>query len=404
MIKELIRFIAPGFFMKSHVAAAAIGGAALSAGVGAMATTSAANTAADAAKSSAQAANSPWSAAQPYVQAGFQPAQDAMNAALTQGAYTGQRAANLDPYQTQGANSTAAYAQGNGINTANQFYNSGTSMMGSGQGFGNNAQTLFNQAQGDPTQGFLNTANSYANNPYTSQMIDAANTDVQRELNQQQLPTLALNAAQSGNTDSTRTGVQSAIMQSQAQQNMLNNASTIRGNMFNTGLNMAQSQYNTQQQQALNANTQMGNAYTMGGGALINGQQANGNNFDQMQGAGGVFQNQNQQQLTAQQQQWQDQLNTPLNILGQYQNVIGGKWGGQAVSSVGPSTTAAAAQGLLGGGALGAGVAGKLGDFYNAQNSASNGSYYGGGFSMPAGTTDPSYGVTAPAGVGAFGY
>jgi hypothetical protein len=303
-----------------------------------------------------------------------------MNAALTQGAYTGQRAANLDPYQTQGANSTAAYAQGNGINTANQFYNSGTSMMGSGQGFGNNAQTLFNQAQGDPTQGFLNTANSYANNPYTSQMIDAANTDVQRELNQQQLPTLALNAAQSGNTDSTRTGVQSAIMQSQAQQNMLNNASTIRGNMFNTGLNMAQSQYNTQQQQALNANTQMGNAYTLGGGALINGQQANANNFDQMQGAGGVFQNQNQQQLTAQQQQWQDQLNTPLNILGQYQNVIGGKWGGQAVSSVGPSTTAAALQGTLGGAALGSGLGQKLGSYYNAQTTPTNATYQSGGY------------------------
>jgi hypothetical protein len=381
----------------------AAAGAVAAAGIGAVASSSAASKQADATKSAAESANSPWSAAQPFVQAGFQPAQDAMNAALTQGAYTGQRAANLDPYQTQGANSTAAYAQGNGLNTANQFYNSGTSMMGSGQGFGNNAQSLFNQAQGNPTQGFLNTANSYANNPYTSQMIDAANTDVQRELNQQQLPTLALNAAQSGNTDSTRTGVQSAIMQSQAQQNMLNNASTIRGNMFNTGLGMAQTQYNTQQQQALNANTQMGNAYTMGGGALLNGQQANANNFDQMQGAGGVFQNQNQQQLTAQQQQWQDQLNTPLNILGQYQNVIGGKWGGQPVSSVGPSTTAAALQGTLGGAALGSGLGQKLGSYYNAQTTPSTGNYAN-SFSMPEGTSDPSYGVTAPAGVGAFGY
>ncbi|AFT85068.1 hypothetical protein BUPH_05280 [Paraburkholderia phenoliruptrix BR3459a] len=363
--------------------------------VGAAGSAYSASQQADAAQSAADNANSPWSAARPFIAGEFQPATDALNNALKMGTnstYDGERVAALNPYQTQGADSTAAYANGNGVNTANQFYNTGMGMTGAGSSFGTNAQGLLRNAQTDPTAGFLSTASQYANNPYVDQMIDAANTDVARQLNQQALPTLALNAAGSGNTNSTRTGVQSAILQSQAQQNMLNNASTIRGQMFNTGLNMAQTQHNTDATNALNANNQVGQAYSLGSTALLNGQQANGNNFDQLNAAGGLYQNQQQSLDNAAMNQFNEQQSTPLNLYGQYMNVINGKWGGQAVSSVGPSTAAAAAQGAVGGGMLGYGAYQRLGGYNNNSNGGSaaygNSALFGAssGYDVPAAT------------------
>jgi hypothetical protein len=308
-----------------------------------------------------------------------------MNAALTQGAYTGPRVAGLNPYSTQAADGAAGYANGNGANTANTFYQNGMALAGQGTNYANNAQSVFGQTQTDPSQQFLSTANSYANSPYADSMIDAANRDVSRDLNETQLPTLALNAAGSGNTNSTRTGITQGILQRGASDRMADTAANIRGQLFNTGLGMAQTQYNTNTSNALQANGQLGTAAQLGNSELLNGQQANGNNFDQLNAAGQVFQTQDQAQLTGQQQQWQDQLNTPLNILGQYQNVIGGKWGGQPVSSVGPSTVAAGAQGALGGAALGASIGQKLGSYVN-QNP--NAAYQSGGYNP---STDSSY-------------
>ncbi|HEP6278460.1 TPA: hypothetical protein VDA67_001896 [Burkholderia vietnamiensis] len=327
---------------------------------------------ADAAASAAANANAPWSAAQPYISGEFKNAQDALHAAQGMGTYSGERVAGLNPYQTQGANQTAAWANGNGQNTANQFFNTGMGMTGAGSAYGTNAQNLLTSAQGaNPMQSFIDAGSQLANSSTTQGMIDAANLSVSRDLNESALPTLAVNAAGAGNTDSTRTGVAQAILQSHAQQNMLANAQQIQGQMFNTGMSAAQNQFNANQQHALDANQQLGSAFQMGSSALLNGQQANGNNFDQLNAAGGLFQNQQQSQDQAAYQKFQEDQTTPLNLIGQYMNVINGKWGGPAVSSVGPSVAGGAIQGALGGGMMGAGLAGKLGGYGSSSYSPS---------------------------------
>jgi len=382
MIKTLLNMLCPALGLsRSHVAAAGVAAA----GISAAGSMSAADTQADATKSAAANANSPWSQAQPYISGEFGPAQDALNKALSMGTYNGERVAPLNPYQTQGANGAAGYAQGNGAATADQFFNTGSGMVNAGAGYGNNANMLLQQAQQDPTQGFMNYANSFANSDITNQMIDAANRDASRNLNESQLPSLALTAAGTGNTDSTRTGVTQAILQRNASEQMADTAARIRGQMFNTGLQTAQSQYNNNADRALGANQQVGNAYQLGSQGLLNGQQANGNNFDQMEAAGGVFQNQQQQQDQAAQQQFSEQQQNPMNLIGQYMNVINGKWGGPAVSSVGPSVGAAGVQGALGGAAVGAGIYQKLGGYQNGNpyqsggyNPATDAGYYSG--------------------------
>ena len=365
-------------------------GAVAGAVVGTVGNAISSSNAADAQVSAAEAANSPWSAARPFISGEFQPAQDALNTALGMGAYTGQRVAGLDPYQTQGANSAAAWANGNGAATADQLFKTGTGMTAAGAGYGSNAQSMFDRAQADPTQGFLSTASHYANNPYVDQMIDAANRDTSRDLNESQLPSLALQAAGTGNTDSTRTGVTQAILQRNASERMADTAANIRSQFFNNGLTMAQNQYNANADRALSANSQVGNAYSLGSSALLDGQQANGNNFDQLQAAGGVFQNQNQNQLTAAQQQFEDQRDVPLNLIGQYMNVINGKWGGAPISSVGPSVAGIAIQGGLGGAAMAYGMGQKIGGYSN-NNAPATSALYGTGYQVPDNSANSYY-------------
>lgn len=372
--------------------AAAVGGAVVSG----VASNMAASKQADGQVAAAEAANSPWSAARPYISGEFQPAQDALNTALgmgTSSAYNGERTAALNPYQTQGADSSASFANGNGVNTANQLYGTGMGMTGAGANYGANAQGLLTQAQGDPTQGFINYGNQLANSSTTQSMIDQANLDTSRNLNETQLPSLAVTAAGTGNTDSTRTGVTQAIIQRNASEQMANTAANIRNQMFNTGLNTAQTQYNANQSQALNANQQVGNAFQLGNTALLNGQQANGNNFDQLNAAGGLYQTQQQNVDNAAMQQFNEQQQNPMNLIGQYMNVINGKWGGQAVNPVGPSTAAASIQGALGGAAMGYGAYQKLGGYNN--NSTPSGysmsSLNGSGYSVPASSASDYY-------------
>jgi hypothetical protein len=332
-------------------------------------------------KSSSQSAqqqqadvNSPWSKAQPYITQGYDKAQGFLNDATT-GAYTGPRVAGLNPYTTQGADSTAAFAGNQGQNIANGLYGSGSSMLGFGQQFGNNAQSVFDQAGTDQTQNFLKSANDYANSPYADSMIDAASRDTVRNLNENQLPALNLAAAGSGNTNSTRTGVAQGIAERGASDRLADISSSIRSNLFNTGLSTAQSQYNTQQALRSNVNQQLGTAYGQGVGSLTAAQQANGNNFDQLTGAGNIYQTNDQANLDANKAAYTEGQNTNLDLLQKYMSIINGKYGGTGVAGQVSSPVSSGIQGALGGAASGAGIIGKLGGFGNAGTTGLEGGY-----------------------------
>jgi hypothetical protein len=196
-------------------------------------------------------------------------------------------------------------------------------------------------------------------------MIDASSRDITRNLNENQLPSLNLAAAGTGNTNSTRTGVSQAIAERGAADRLADVSSNIRSTLFNNGLNMAQSQYNTQQGLASTTNQQLGNAYQLGTGSLTGAQQANGNNFDQTQAAGGVFQNNQQQNLTANQAAYTEGQNTNLDLLAKYMGIINGAYGGSGVTGTVSNGTAAGIQGALGGAQAGLGLYGKLGGYNN---------------------------------------
>jgi hypothetical protein len=405
MIRTLLTLLFPAVKLAQGlpVAAATIGAAA----IGAVGSNMAASTAASAQQSAAANSNSPWSQAQPYLESGYGQAQTALNNSLNMGTdatYTGERVAALNPYQTQGANSTAAYANGNGVNTANQLYGVGSQLTAQGAQFGGNAQSMVNQAgvnSNQNLQSFENAGNNLAQSSTTQNMINAADLSASQNLNETTLPSLLMQGEGQGGNDNTRTGVAMGVATGQAQANMLANASNIQGQMFNTGMSAAQNQYNTQQTQELNANNQVGQAGQMGAQDLLNGQEANGNNFDQLEASGGVFQGQQQNLDNAAMTQFSQEQQNPLNLIGQYQGIINGSYGGQPVSSVGPSVAAGTLQGLAGGALQGYGASTMLGG-YNSGGAGTNQYGFSSGVTNPSATsaagyayTDPSYGLSA---------
>jgi hypothetical protein len=256
-----------------------------------------------------------WSIAQPTQQYVNQAGTQFTQGVMSNPAYAGQRVADLNPYQTNAANTLGQFSQAtSGI--PNLFNSSGTTALNAGNTYGANAQNLYNQYAGaDPTGQILGAANQYANNPYVNGMIDASNRDVARSLAEQDLPGIDRAASGTGNLNSSRAGVQSAIAARGASDRMADIASQIRSQFFGQGLGMAQNQYNQNLQNSLAANNQLLSSGQYGANLLGMGQQYAGNNFNQGNTAGSLFQTQNQNQLNANKSYFDESLANQLAAL-----------------------------------------------------------------------------------------
>lgn len=248
-------------------------------------------------------------------------------------AYTGQRVAGLNPFQTNSANSLGTFATGMGDRGASALTDTGLRGLSAFDQFSSNAGNIFGRSAMDPTQQILANANQYANNPYIDGQIDAAGRDVVRQLTEQALPSLNRQFSGTGNTNSTRAGVESAIAQRGAADRLADISSNIRSQFFGQGLGMAQNQYNTNLQNQLAANQQLLAAGQQGANNLLSGQQYAGNNFNLGQSAGGVFQNQNQNELNANKAVFDESFANRLAAL-------------QALAGIGNATQAKTAAGV----------------------------------------------------------
>lgn len=300
----------------------------------------------------------------PGAQEAFNIAKPSLQYANTQGvnlaqqvmanpAYSGQRVADLNPFQTGSANTLGSFAN----NTAGLGYglmNTGLGSLGASASVGGNAADIYGRSMGDPTQSIINQAGMYANNPYVDGMIDASGRDVARQLNEQQLPSLARAASGAGNTNSSRAGVESAIMQRGAQDRLADISSGIRSQFFGQGLGMAQNQYNQNLQNMLGANSQLLNAGQFGAGLVGAGQDFATNSFAQGQNAGGLFQNQEQNVIQGNMNQFNESIQNPLSVLQALSGIAGNT---QAKTVAGVSTQPSIAS-QIGGGLMAAGSMG----------------------------------------------
>lgn len=306
--------------------------------------------------------SNPWEPQQDYLKYGFSSAKDALGNALQNSTYTGPRVAGLNPFQTNGANWLGNFTQNQGFGNTNLINNASAGLLNGGAAYGGNANAIFDRASQDPTQSILSTANAYANSPYANGLIDASSRDVTRNLYENQLPSAGLRASGTGNTNSTRAGVESAILQRGAADRLTDLSSSIRSNLFNTGLSQGQSQYNQNLTNMLNANSGLLNSFNSGVAGLNTGQGYAAGNFDALNAAGGLYQNQNQNQLNANMAQFNEANANPLSYIQQYMQSVGGNYGGTS-SSTAPTVgggLGGALTGALGGGLGAFGTMGKL--------------------------------------------
>lgn len=234
-------------------------------------------------------------------------------------AYSGQRVADLNPYQTQSATSLGSFA-GNTSGLAQNFMTAGLGNLGASAGVGTNYQDIYGRASMDPTQMILSQAGQYADNPYLNGVIDAANRDTVRGLTEQQLPSLMRGMTGTGNTNSTSGMKEGQILTRGAQDRMADTANSIRSQFFGQGLNMAQNQYNQNLQNMMAANSGLMSAGQFGGQALTSGQGYAQNAFNLGQAAGGVYQGQDQAQLDAAKSYFDESIANPLSV---YQTLVG---------------------------------------------------------------------------------
>lgn len=254
-------------------------------------------------------------------------------------AYSGQRVAALNPFQTNSANALGNFSNAMTTNAANAASNLGFGNISAGMGFGNNAQDIYSRFSGDPTQQIIDQAGQYANNPYVNGLIDASARDVTRNLFESQLPGIDRAATGGGNLNSTRAGVESAIAKRGAADRLADMSSQIRSQFFGTGLNMAQNQYNQNLQNMLQSNQGLADAANLGLTGLTNAQNIAQAGFNQGQVAGGVFQNQNQAELNANKALFDESLANRANIVNLLSSIASGGQGfkGSAGLNTSPS-------------------------------------------------------------------
>lgn len=281
--------------------------------------------------------NEAWGISKPLYQQTVTGSGNVLSSILSNPAYSGQRVADLNPFQVNSAMNFGRFNDRTGTLGAMTQFGTGLKNLVQGGDFGQNAADLYSQYfTGDPNQGALRAGADYANNPYVNGLIDASSRDVTRQLFERELPGLNRSASGTGNLNSTRTGVESAILKRGAADRLTDQSNQIRSSFFDKGVN----QFNQNLSNALNTNNQLLQAGNFGINAMGGSQDFGLKAFTGGQQSGGVFNVQDQNLLDAEKARFDE---TQGNLLNALRNIgaisgIGASFDGGASSQSGTSS------------------------------------------------------------------
>ena len=292
----------------------------------------------------------------PYLKFGYSGGQGALNDVLDTGAYTGPTLANLNDMQTGALNRQFGFG--------GDTFGYGRNLASAGSGFGNNYNTLYNQAMGG---GALNNAINYAT-ANRGPLVDAALRDSTRMLTQQTLPGINRGASATGNTNSSRAGIADAIAMRDYQDRAADVSAGITDQLVNRSLDQSQRDFAN----AMSANQGLSNAYSTG---FDTGFRGLGNQL----AAGGAFQTDLQNTYTDQRDNFERQRDFELDQYAKFMSQIMGRapTSGSKYTPNMTNPTMAALSGAM----SGAGIGGNLQNFFSG---------FGGG--SPAGAGMQQYG------------
>lgn len=308
--------------------------------------------------------------AQPYAQNLLQRSSDLSNATVPQ--YTGQTVAGLSGTQQSGINNVSNATQNAG-NLAGQGAGWASQVMGASGPNISNPYTGNIQASG--------AANAFAdpaNNPYLANSVAGANKQITDAYSNVTAPTTL---AQFRNAGAFGGSAQQQYTGTQEKQ-LADSLSANTANMYNAGYNTAANvatQNAAQQNQVAMGNQAIGtgannlynqnvsqnyysglNAGTNALGAAVNANNAYGSNAGQQITAGGVQQQNSQDQLNSLYQQWYNQVNQPYAQLSTLSSGLSGALGTGAGTSLSQYHAGGGSSlgSVLGLGSLGAGLLG----------------------------------------------
>jgi hypothetical protein len=291
---------------------------------------------------------------QPYASGFLQRAQTVADSPYQ--AFTGQRVADMAPWQQQGLQAQAQRAM-SGSPVMNQANAGLTNMM---QGGGTAAANAYGPVQAQ--------ANPYAgSNPYLQQSIDSAMGDVTRNWNNVQKPQWDTAMQRSGSFGNSGVAQANQMAQSDMQRNMGNIASGMRMQDYTQQQQLGESAAN-RNLQAGQFNATMGENFAGRQDSMFNqGQgralsalgmapqyaQQDYNDISQLQQAGAAYQGQNQKLLDNQYAQFLESRQYPQQQLDIMGNALGRSYGQtNTTTQPGPSTGSQ----LVGGALTGAGL------------------------------------------------
>lgn len=195
------------------------------------------------------ASNQGYTDAKPYITDVYKRGKAALNDILDTGYYQGDTYAALNDTQMQGYNNQVDF-NNTGFADANQ-------MLNVGRGYSDNYQDLYNQAQ----RGFLNNAMAYGTDAANINPIaDAALRDARRNLNENTLRGIDMNASLTGNTNSSRSGVADAI----ASRGFADREADVRAQISNDLIDRSLAEQQNQYANMVNANQNLAGVYNTG--------------------------------------------------------------------------------------------------------------------------------------------
>lgn len=310
--------------------------------------------------------------AQPYAQNLLQRGSDLSNTTVPQ--YGGQTVAGLSGTQQAGINGVS-----NATTNAGSLANVGDGWAS--QVMGASGPNISNPYTGNVQAS--TAANSFAdpaNNPYLANSVNAANQQITDQYTNSTAPTTLAQFRNAGAFGGSAQDQYTGTQEKQLGTALANNTANMYNSAYNTAAGVASQ--NAAQQNAVNmgnqavgtnannafnqnqsANYYTGlNAGTNALGAAVNANNAWGTNAGQQITAGGVQQQNNQDQLNALYQQWYNQVNQPYAQLSTLSSALSGALGTGAGTSLsqynaGSGSTLGSVLGL---GSLGAGLYGAM--------------------------------------------
>jgi hypothetical protein len=287
----------------------------------------------------------PWKPQGQALQFAFNEAQNLYNSKKGTPFYTGALHAGLDPLTNQGIDRTAGYTTGAGQQGADSVAGASGNLLGANGDYLGAIRGLYGAASGDPTQGNLDAAGRYANNPYLDRQIDAVGADIRRNLGENIMPSIDRAATASGNINSSRAGIAEGIAARGANEELAQTAAGMRSNAWNNGLSMAENARTANMNAMQGAAGLYGGAVGQGIAGAGQGQTMNLQLLDSLVSSGQIRQEDAQHLMDTEFARWQGQDTRDQDLLKNYYGIIGANnWGGTQTQK-----TTGGGPGILGG-------------------------------------------------------